>query len=843
MSEKYLVYLPGETPPFGYVENEYVSDVLSNEHRREYIVIKIDNYNPSDPDESILTLLPKLTDNSSETSPESSPGSPESSDPVLAPPPPVAPEESSPLYEFGIVSPSKEEEANIRRYNLNIFNVMEFTENYSGRQSEANEYYGNELDKVKQSLTEREYTKVNDKTSREYYIIHNNRVIEYAIVYIRTMNNYKYIDTEDIKVILENLNFIHEHLDDIYKQIGLYINKKLGRTSYDNAVIKLKVAVAYYLLAEYKDADKIFDSIDLNEVPSNGLLYMYIKYYHALVKQVQLNFLESDSLIIELMGHNNDLRTNSPNMYIRCMMVRGDNALFLYNKSQALSFYEKILRESDGSPPITFTAIKADNPSEQEFYNTMPEIMNTLVKSRYATVRYYLGDDKPTFAELQEIVKTFRKHLPAFHPYTVDAQVTLLLTNFASKPAVNQSTLIDLMERMYIINWNAYPMKFLHYMSLYSLVKPQVEVNKKINVYDIIVNEYIKQIIADKTVFNITNETALETGITNKVIEVNAKKDEIKTYFDNTTDIPVEELRNQIDGGFHELPALFVFDYLKTILMNTSEVADKTRDALKARFQEAILDRIPEQKNSLKVAVKNPIDTTGLPQLDTNGSPKPGTDPHFFKGVLYEVIAGDDKGLLKMAHEEYLQTDITARNVINLHDTTFDVEGTSVEVDLVTKVDNSKKSSLERLKGAFKAGKRIPDYVRITTTKNSTSNVVKLKIGDKFKLPQHKDLLTVVSYMDGLNNLPLKGIMYRIGNQLGQNELRTPSKIAPSGTPAQQATHQATQQERAKNWIYISQTLPTQSVPTRGGTRSKRKVALEKKTRKVRGGLSVKMEE
>jgi hypothetical protein len=576
------------------------------------------------------------------------------------------------------------------------------------------------------------------------------------------------------------------------------------------------VAVAYYLLAEYKDADKIFDSIDLNEVPSNGLLYMYIKYYHALVKQVQLNFLESDSLIIELMGHNNDLRTNSPNMYIRCMMVRGDNALFLYNKSQALSFYEKILRESDGSPPITFTAIKADDPSEQEFYNTMPEIMNTLVKSRYATVRYYVGDDKPTFAELQGIVSTFRKHLPAFHPYTVDAQVTLLLTNFASKPAVNQSTLIDLMERMYIINWNAYPMKFLHYMSLYSLVKPQVKVDKKINVYDIIVNEYIKQLMADKTAFNMTNENALEIGIENKVNEVNAKKDEIKSYFDNTTDIPVEGLRNQIDGGFHELPALFVFDYLKAILMNTSEVADKTRDALKARFQEAILDRIPEQKDSLKVAVKNPIDTAGLPDKE----------PHLFKGVLYEVIGGDDKELSKMAREEYLQTDIAATDVLNLHEKGFNVNGIEVKVELVTKPDNSKKPVSERLKGIFGAKRMIPDYVRVITKKDNKEIVGILRAGNTITLPEYKENINVVNIIGGIDKQEFRGITYRRPDGINEDLLIPLFNDSP---------------DNIKRWIYLSKGLPP--APIKGGTRSKRRTPLEKNTRKVRGGLSVKMEE
>ena len=824
MSTFYLIYEPAGDPTKFYIPDpQFTSDgdglsQLTQNASRFYRLIKITEYDEANPESGIMSIIPVSSEASS-----ASPGSP---DPDSVPiPPPIV---SSPLYQFGIASPSKEEEENIRRYNLNIFNVMEFTENYGGKQSETHTYYGQELDKVKDSLARTEYTQVNDKTSREDYIIHNNRVIEYVIVYIRTMNNYKYIDTEDIKDILKNLNYIHDQLDNIYEKIGLYINKKLGRTSYDNAVIKLKVAVAYYLLAEYKDADEIFESIDLNEVPSNSLLYMYIKYYHALVKQVQLDFLESDRLMIELMGNNNDLQTYSPNMFIRCMMVRGDNALLLYNKSQALSFYEKIL-------PIYFTAIKADKPIEQEFYDTMPEIMNNLVKSRYATVKYYVGDNKPTFAELQGIVSTFRKHLPAFHPYTVDAQVTLLLTNFASKPAVNQSTLIDLMERMYIINWNAYPMKFLHYMSLYSLVKPQVAVNKKINVYDMIINDYIEQITADKPEFvsNAENESVLEREITTTVNMINTKKDEIKSYFDTTTNTPVERLRNQTDGGFHELPALFVFDYLKTILMNTSEPDDKTRAALKTRFQEAILNRIPEQKDSLKVAVKNPIDTTGLPDKE----------PYLFKGVLYEVIGGDDKELLKMARDEYLQTDITATDVLNLHKATFDIEGTSVEVDLVTKIDNSKKSSLERLKGAFKAGKIIPDYIRITTTKNGTSNVVKLKIGDKFKLPQHKELLTVVSYIDGLNNLPLKGIMYRTGNETGQNELRIPSKIVPGGTPVQQAEQLRIQKESTNNWIYISQTLPAHPVPTKGGTRSKRKVALEKKTRKVRGGLSVLMEE
>ena len=341
MSEKivkYLIYTPGGTPPFRIEDetggNSATADELFLDGK---MLIKVADYDEMDPVNATLTIIPISSEASS--SPPESTGRPDS---VSAPPSLAVPITSSPLYEFGIASPSKEEEAQIRRYNLNIFNVMEFTENYGGRQSELTLYYKGELDKGKKFLTESEGIKVNDKKSREDYIIDNNRVIEYVIVYIRIMNNYKYIDTEDIKQILENLNFIHEQLDAIYKQIGLYINKKLGRTSYDNAVIKLKVAVAYYLLAEYKDADEILESIDLNEVPSNGLLYMYVKYYHALVKQVQLNFLESDRLIIELMGYNNDLRTNSPNMYIRCMMVRGDNALFLYNKSQALSFYEKI---------------------------------------------------------------------------------------------------------------------------------------------------------------------------------------------------------------------------------------------------------------------------------------------------------------------------------------------------------------------------------------------------------------------------------------------------------------------------------------------------------------------
>jgi hypothetical protein len=346
-------------------------------------------------------------------------------------------------------------------------------------------------------------------------------------------------------------------------------------------------------------------------------------------------------------------------------------------------------------------------------------------------------------------------------------------------------------------------------MSLYNLVKPQVEVNKKIIVYDIIVNEYIKQIMADKTVFNITNETALERGITNKVIEVNAKKDEIKTYFDNT---PINPVPLRADG-FHELPALFVFDYLKTILLK-QDANLKTRTALKTKFQGAILDRIPEQKDSLKVAVKNPIDTVGLPD----------TKPHLFKGVLYEVIAGDDKELLKMAHEEYLQTDMTPQNVINLDDTSFDIEGTSVEVDLVTKVDNSKKSSLERLKGAFKAKKRIPDYVRITTKKGDKTTIGILRIGSTFKLPQHKETLKVDSILGGTDEIPFTGIEYIIGDTNSNEILRIP-----------------TDQESGKQWIYLSKGLPP--APIKGGTRSKRRTPLEKKTRKMRGGLSVKMEE
>ena len=814
MSVKYLIYEPAGDPKFHIPDPQFTNDedaifqTTTNDDRL-YRVIKIEKYVEGNPESGDISLLPVSSETSSNF-PGSS-GTSKSPDSVSAPPSLAAPEESSPLYEFGIVSPSKEEEANIRRYNLNIFNVMEFTENYSGRQSEANSYYKGALDEVKTSLTTSEYTKVNDKTSREDYIIHNNRVIEYAIVYIRTMNNYKYIDTEDIKVILENLNFIHEHLDDIYKQIGPYINKKLGRTSYDNAVIKLKVAVAYYLLAEYKDADEILESIDLNEVPSNGLLYMYIKYYHALVKQVQLNFLESDRLIEDVIKNNDNLVTNSPNMFIRCMMVFADNALFLYNKDKAINFYKDII-------DLSFNAIKAEDPSEQEFYNTMPEIMNTLVKSRYATVRYYVGDDKPTFAELQGIVSTFRKHLPAFHPYTVDAQVTLLLTNFASKPAVNQSTLIDLMERMYIINWNAYPMKFLHYMSLYNLVKPQVAVNKKINVYDIIVNEYIKQIIADKTAFvsNNVNESVLATSIQTKVNEVIAKKDEIKSYFDTTTDIPVEGLRNQIDGGFHELPALFVFDYLKTILMNTSEVADKTRDALKARFQEAILDRIPEQKNSLKVAVKNPIDTVGLPDKE----------PHLFKGVLYEVIGGDDKELSKMAREEYLQTDIAATDVLNLHEKGFNVNGIEVKVELVTKPDNSKKPVSERLKGIFGAKRMIPDYVRVITKKDNKEIVGILRAGNTITLPEYKGNINVVNIIGGIDRQEFRGITYRRPDGINEDLLIPLFNDSP---------------DNIKRWIYLSKGLPP--APIKGGTRSKRRTPLEKKTRKVRGGLSVKMEE
>jgi hypothetical protein len=806
MSTFYLIYEPAGDPTKFYIpdpqftSNEHGLSQLAEHPLNNYRLIKVENYDEANPESGSMSIVPS----GSETSRPPDIYRAEMSDPL-----PLVPKITpSTLYYSGIASPSKKEEANIRRYNLNIFNVMEFTENYGGAQSETHTYYAQELDKVKNSLASTEYTQVNDRTSREDYIIHNNRVIEYVIVYIRTMNNYKYIDTEDIKEILRNLNYIHDQLDNIYEKIGLYINKKLGRTSYDNAVIKLKVAVAYYLLAEYKDADEIFETIDLNEVPSNSLLYMYIKYYHALVKQVQLDFLESDRLMIELMGNNNDLQTYSPNMFIRCMMVRGDNALLLYNKSQALSFYEKIL-------PIYFTAIKANNPIEQEFYDTMPEIMNNLVKSRYATVKYYVGDTKPTFAELQGIVSTFREHLPAFHPYTVDAQVILLLTNFASKPVVNQSTLIDLMERMYIINWNAYPMKFLHYMSLYSLVKPQVAVNKKINVYDMIINDYIEQITADKPEFvsNAENESVLEREITDTVVMINNKKDEIKSYFD-TTNIPVKELRSQREGGFHDLPALFVFDYLKTILMNTSEPDDKTRAALKTRFQEAILNRIPEQKDSLKVAVKNPIDTTGLPDKE----------PYLFKGVLYEVIGGDDKELSKMARDEYLQTDIAAENVINLHNKSFDVEGTSVEVDLVTKVDNSKKSSLERLKGAFKAGKIIPDYVRITTKKGDKTTIGILRIGSTFKLPQYKDILKVDSILGGTDGRPFSGIQYIIGDTDNNDILLTP-----------------TDQETGKKWIYLSKGLPPP--PTKGGTRSKRRTPLERKTRKVRSGLSVKMEE
>jgi len=809
MSTIYLLYTPGGDPLFSKISFRNNPDIADGLLPRR--LIKIIDYDETDPESGSMSIVPV----SSETS--SSPPDiyrPEMSNPV----PSVPKITPSILYEVGIASPSKEEEANIRRYNLNIFNVMEFTENYGGSQSETNVYYKEALDEVKKSLTTSEYTKVNDKTSREDYIIHNNRVIEYVIVYIRTMNNYKYIDTEDIKQILLNLNYIHAQLDNIYKQIGPYINKKLGRTSYDNAVIKLKVAVAYYLLAEYKDADEIFESIDLNEVPSNSLLYMYIKYYHALVKQVQLDFLESDRLIDDVINNNNDLQTNSPNMFIRCMMVRGDNALFLYNKSQALSFYEKI-------STIKFTVIKADNPNEQEFYDTIPEIMNTLVKSRYATVKYYVGDTKPTFAELQGIVSTFREHLPAFHPYTVDAQVTLLLTNFASKPVVNQSTLIDLMERMYIVNWNVYPMKFLHYMSLYSLVKPQVDVNKKINVYDIIVNEYIEQIAADKMVFlsNNDNENILNTDVSVAVENINNKKDEIKSYFDTTTDIPVKGLRSRREGGFHELPALFVFDYLKTILLNTSVPTDKTRDALNTRFQEAILDRIPEQKDSLRVAVKNPIDTIGLP----------GKEPHLFKAVLYEVIGGDDKELLKMARDEYLQSDISARKVLNLYRATFDIEGVSVEVDLVTKVERGK-GLLEK----FGKGKVIPDYVRVATIKDGNKRVGMIRMGDKFKLPEFKEDLVVDAYRGGINGMMFEGILYTTPTGESKTLLR-PSLIDDTITnPERQVLNQ---QKRAKQWIYLSQTLP--QVPIKGGTRSKRRTPLEKKTRKVRGGLSVKMEE
>lgn len=787
MSTKYLVYEPAGDPKFHIPDPQFTSDEdglsqLTQNASRFYRLIKITGYDEANPGSGIMSIVP--------VSSEASSASSGSSDPDSVPiPPPIT---SSPLYEFGIASPSKEEEEQIRRYNLNIFNVMEFTENYGGRQSESNQYYREALDAVKQSLTTSEYTKVNDKTSREDYIIHNNRVIEYAIVYIRTMNNYKYIDTDDIQQILVNLNYIHDHLDKIYEKIGPYINKKLGRTSYDNAVIKLKVAVAYYLLAEYKDADKIFETIDLNEVPSNGLLYMYIKYYHALVKQVQLDFLESDRLIEDVIKHNEDLVTNSPNMYARCMMVFADNALYLYNKDKAINFYKDIIK-------VSFTAIKANDPNEQEFYDTMPEIMNNLVKSRYATVRYYVGDDKPIFAELQGIVSTFRKHLPAFHPYTVDAQVTLLLTNFASKPTVNQSTLIDLMERMYIVNWNVYPMKFLHYMSLYSLVKPQVSPNKKINVYDIIVNEYIKQIVADKTEFvsNNTNESVLVASITTKVTEVIAKKDEIKSYF-TTTNIPAEGLRNQTDGGFHELPALFIFDYLKTILMNTSEEADKTRDALKTRFQEAILDRIPEQKDSLKVAVKNPIDTTGLPDKES----------YLFKAVLYEVIGGDDKELLNMATEKILNSKM--------------VDGESVEVELITKPDLTKKS-------IFKKTPKIPDFVKITIKKDGASDIIKnLRKNNIFELPDYTQKLKVDDFIQDIKG-EFIGIRYFIGNSTTQKStLNVPKN-----------------HDTDKRWMYVSKTVTTVPSPivVVGGTRSKRRTPLERKTRKVRSGLSVKMEE
>ena len=455
----------------------------------------------------------------------------------------------------------------------------------------------------------------------------------------------------------------------------------------------------------------------------------------------------------------------------------------------------------------------------------MPEIMNNLVKSRYATVKYYVGDVKPTFVELQGIVSTFRKHLPAFHPYTVDAQVILLLTNFASKPDVNQSTLIDLMERMYIINWNAYPMKFLHYMSLYNLVKPQVKNNKKINVYNIIVNDYIEQIIADKHEFlpNPENENPLNKGITATVKLINTKKDDIKSYFDTTTKIPLEELRSQTDGGFHELPALFVFDYLKTILMNTREVDDKTRDALKTTFQGAILDRIPEQKNSLRVAVKNPIDTAGLPDKE----------PHLFKAILYEVIGDKDRELLKMAHEEYLQTDISARKVTNLDERTIAIEGTTVEIDLVTKVERGK-----GLLDKFSKGKVVPDYVRVTTIKNGNKKMGMLRSGDRIKLPEYKEEVVVTGYQDGTNGRPFKGISY--ASPTGTvKELYIPSFVDTTIIqPERQTRNQA---ERTKKWIYLSQTLP--QVPIKGGTRSKRRTPLEKKTRKVRGGLSVKMEE
>jgi hypothetical protein len=186
---------------------------------------------------------------------------------------------------------------------------MEFTENYGGPQSELSMYYKRELDNVKKSLTERESVKVNDMTSRENYIIHNNRVIEYVIVFIQTMNNYKYIDTEDIKQILENLNYIHEHLDEIYMSIGSYINKKLGRTSYDNAVIKLKVAVAYYLLAEYKEADEIFESIDLNDSKESKLIQ---KIKASVVNNtVYLSYHQNDQIItksISNIGKNEELR-------------------------------------------------------------------------------------------------------------------------------------------------------------------------------------------------------------------------------------------------------------------------------------------------------------------------------------------------------------------------------------------------------------------------------------------------------------------------------------------------------------------------------------------------------
>jgi hypothetical protein len=244
---------------------------------------------------------------------------------------------------------------------------------------------------------------------------------------------------------------------------------------------------------------------------------------------------------------------------------------------------------------------------------------------------------------------------------------------------------------------------------------------------------------------------------------------------------------------------------------------------LKTTFQEAILDRIPEQKNSLKVAVKNPIDTAGLPDKE----------PHLFKAILYEVIGDKDKELLKMAHEEYLQTDISARKVTNLDERTIAIEGTTVEIDLVTKVERGK-----GLLDKFSKGKVVPDYVRVTTIKNGNKKIGMLRSGDRIKLPEYKEEVVVTGYQDGTNGRPFKGISY--ASPTGTvKELYIPSFVDTTITqPERQTRNQA---ERTKKWIYLSQTLP--QVPIKGGTRSKRRTPLEKKTRKVRGGLSVKMEE